>query len=194
MTLYKNKYRIESARCPQWDYTSNGHYFVTICTHNRQHFFGNVIVGKMQLSDIGVIVAQEWQKTPHIRPNVQLDEWVVMPNHFHGIIIINNPEETFRRNVSNTKNETTQPETNNKSRLKPNSLGSIIGQFKSVCTKQIRKIGFTDFCWQTRFHDHIIRDEKSLQRVRQYIINNPAKWELDRNNRTNIRDVPMKSL
>ena len=191
MTLYKNKYRIESARCPHWDYTSNGYYFVTICTHNRQHFFGNVIAGKMQLSDIGVIVAQEWQKTPHLRPNVQLDEWVVMPNHFHGIIIINNPEETFRINNSE-KTFRRNVSKNNKSRLQPNSLGSIIGQFKSVCTKQIRKIGFTDFRWQTRFHDHIIRDEKSLQRIRQYIINNPAKWELDRNNCTNIRDVPTK--
>ena len=100
MTLYKNKYRIESARCPNWDYTSNGYYFVTICTHKRQCFFGNVNAGKMELSDIGFIIAQEWQKTPQIRSNVQLDEWVVMPNHFHGIIIIKNPVETFRRNLA----------------------------------------------------------------------------------------------
>ena len=191
MTLYKNKYRIESARCPNWDYASNGYYFVTICTRNRQCFFGNVNAGKMQLSDIGVIVAQEWHKTPQIRPNVQLDEWVVMPNHFHGIIIIKNPletfrrVETFRRNVSSINNENAPNDNQNKSRLKPNSLGSIIGQFKSVCTKQIWKMGFTDFRWQTRFHDHIIRDEESLYRIRQYIINNPQKWELDRNNPKN---------
>jgi putative transposase len=169
MTLYKNKYRIESARCPNWDYTSNGYYFVTICTHNRQYFFGNVIAGKMQLSNIGLIIAQEWQKTPQIRPNVQLDKWVVMPNHLHGIIIINNHVETFRRNVSTIEN------TKHKPRLQSNSLGSIIGQFKSVCTKQIWKMGFNDFRWQTRFHDHIIRDEESLQRIRQYIMNNPTK-------------------
>ncbi|BAZ44499.1 hypothetical protein NIES4102_15090 [Chondrocystis sp. NIES-4102] len=174
MTLYKNKYRIESARCPNWDYTSEGYYFITICTLNRQCFFGNVNNGIMQLSDIGLIIAQEWQKTPQIRPNVQLDEWVVMPNHLHGIIIIKNPVKTFRRNVST--------DNGNKSRLKSDSLGSIIGQFKSVCTKQIWKMGFNDFRWQPRFHDHIIRDEKSLSRIRQYIVNNPAKWELDRNN------------
>ena len=185
MTLYKNKYRIESARCPYWDYTSDGYYFVTICTRDRQCFFGNVIAGKMQLSDIGLIIAQEWQKTPQIRPNVQLDEWVVMPNHLHGIIIINNPVETFRRNVSTT-NDDRQPK-NNKSRLKPNSLGSIIGQFKSVCTKQIWKMGFNDFRWQPRFHDHIIRDEESLRQIRKYIINNPNQWELDRNNPKNIQ-------
>jgi putative transposase len=179
MTLYKNKYRIESARCPNWDYRSNGYYFVTICTHHHQCFFGDVIAGKMQLSDIGIIIAREWQKTPQIRPNIQLDEWVVMPNHLHGIIIINQPVETFRRNVSTDDND--NPKTNNKPRLKPNSLGSIIGQFKSVCTKQIREMGFTEFRWQNRFHDHIIRDEESLSRIRQYILHNPAKWELDRN-------------
>ena len=187
MTLYKNKYRIESARCPNWDYTSNGYYFVTICTRDRQCFFGDIKAGKMELSDIGSIIAQEWQKTPKIRPNVQLDEWVVMPNHFHGIIIINNPVDTFnnpvdtfRRNASTDRNASTNNK--NKSRLKSNSLGSIIGQFKSVCTKQIWKMGFTDFGWQSRFHDHIIRDEAALSRIRQYIINNPTKWEQDKNN------------
>ncbi len=96
MTLYKNKYRIESAQCSKWDYTSNGYYFVTICTHNRQCFFGQVINGNMQLSQIGTIVAEEWQKTGQIRPNVQLDEWVVMPDHMHGILVINNSVETCR--------------------------------------------------------------------------------------------------
>lgn len=183
MTLYQNKYRVESARHPHWDYTSNGYYFVTICTHNRQHFFGRVIAGKMQLSDIGKIVADEWQKTSQIRSNVKLDEWVVMPNHFHGIIIIDNPAqtfqnpaETFRRNVSNVNSQFNQ--STNKSRLKPDSLGSIIGQFKSVCTKQIRQ-QHPEFRWQTRFHDIIIRNEKSLHNIRRYIINNPAKWSAD---------------
>ncbi|MCA1994636.1 MAG: hypothetical protein LDL41_21715, partial [Coleofasciculus sp. S288] len=101
MTLYKNKYRIESARCQNWDYTSNGYYFVTICTQNREYFFGDVMADKMQLSPIGKIVAEEWQKTAQIRSYIELDEWVIMPNHLHGIIIIKNqpPEETFRWNV-----------------------------------------------------------------------------------------------
>lgn len=185
MSLYNNKYRIESARCSTWDYTSNGYYFVTINTYKHQYFFGNIIAGKMKLSIVGKIVAEEWQKTPQIRHNVQLDEWIVMPNHLHGIIIINNPVETFRRNVS-TKNQPI---------LKPNSLGSIIGQFKSVCTKQIRQQGFTNFRWQTRFYDHIIRDKASLQRIRQYIVDNPAKWELDRNYpQNNHRTTENRSL
>lgn len=198
MTLYKNKYRIESARCQNWDYTSNGYYFVTICTQNRKYFFGDVVADKMQLSPIGKIVAEEWQKTAQIRSYIELDEWVIMPNHLHGIIIIKNQpppplvetprwgvslsqpeEETFHRNVS-TKARTA------KSRLKPKSLGSIIGQIKTVCTKRIWKTGFDDFDWQDRFYDHIIRDDRSLHNIREYIINNPLKWELDKNNPANL--------
>lgn len=100
MTLYKNKYRIESTRCQNWDYTSNGYYFVTICTQNQEYFFGNVVADKIQLSPVGEIVAEEWHKTAQIRSYIELDEWVVMPNHLHGIIIIKNqpppPVETPR--------------------------------------------------------------------------------------------------
>ena len=195
MTLYKNKYRIESARYQNWDYTSNGYYFVTICTYNREYFFGDVVADKMQLSPIGKIVTEEWQKTAQIRSYIELDEWVIMPNHLHGIIIIKNqppplivetprwgvsqqatfhPEETFRWNVST------------KSRLKPKSLGSIIGQIKTACTRRIWEAGFDDFEWQDRFYDHIIRDDESLHYIRQYIINNPLKWELDKNNPANL--------
>jgi REP element-mobilizing transposase RayT len=191
MTRYKNKYRIESARCQNWNYTENGYYFVTICTRDRQCCFGDVIDGKMQLSPIGQIVAEEWQKTEQIRSNVQIDAWVVMPNHLHGIVIIHKPVETlrpdtlvetFRRNVFTDK-----------SRLKPNSLGSIIGQFKSVCTKRIWAAGFPDFGWQTRFHDRIIRDEESASQIREYIINNPARWESDKNNLKNISQLKPRS-
>jgi putative transposase len=175
MTLYKNKYRIESARCPNWDYTSNGAYFITICTKNRQYFFGDVISGTMQLSAIGTIVAQEWQKTAHIRPHVQLDAWVVMPNHLHGIIIITNPVETSR----NAPVETSRRDVSTGARLRSNSLGAIIGQFKSVCTKQIWAAGHVNFAWQTRFHDRIIRDDVTLEVIRAYIASNPQKWHLE---------------
>ena len=90
MTRYKNKYRIESARCSNWDYTSDGYYFVTICTHNRQCFFGDVIAGKMQLSDIGLIIAQEWQKTTQIRSNVQLGKnlYTYQFSQFEGFCVL----------------------------------------------------------------------------------------------------------
>jgi putative transposase len=177
MTLYRNQYRIESARCPNWDYTTNGVYFVTICTRDRVCTLGEVVNGEMLLSMAGAIVAEEWQKTPEIRSNLALDAWVVMPNHFHGIILIHNPSppvETFRRNVSTRE-----------SRLQPNSLGSIIGQFKSICTKRIRASGLTEFGWQTRFYDHIIRDDAATLRIRDYILHNPQTWDLDKHHPPN---------
>ena len=182
MSLFQNQYRIESTRLREWDYSRAGLYFVTICTRDRAHFFGEIVAGEMQLSPIGEIVAEEWQKTPQIRPNVELDASVVMPNHLHGIVGITYQipnVETFRRNVSTDPNAPT-------ARLQPNPLGSIIGQFKSVCTKRIWAAGFRDFAWQTRFYDHIIRDEKSLHKIREYIINNVGRWEQDRNNAANV--------
>jgi len=85
---FKNKYRIESARLRFWDYASSGWYFVTVCTKNKENFFGDVNAGEMYLSEIGKIVSEEWMKTSIIRSNIMLDEWVVMPNHIHGILVI----------------------------------------------------------------------------------------------------------
>ena len=121
-------------------------------------------------------VDDEWNKTIEIRKNVELDYYVVMPNHFHGIIIIKDVE-TSRRDVSKEKLETGHRPVS--THLKPDSLGSVIGQFKSICTKRIRKLGIERFKWQTRFYDHIIRNENDLRRIRTYIQNNPLKWELD---------------
>jgi putative transposase len=98
MTLFKDSYRIESSRLKGWDYSAAGCYFVTICTRDQECWLGNVVDGVMRLSPAGEIVAEEWQKTAAIRENVSLDEWVVMPNHVHGIIIING-EEKPRREV-----------------------------------------------------------------------------------------------
>jgi REP element-mobilizing transposase RayT len=159
ITLYQNKYRIESARHPNWNYSANGWYFITICTHDRQHFFGTIQNGTMQLSSIGQIVAEEWQKTAMIRPYVVLDEWVVMPNHFHAIVGIQNT-----------------------GRLQPKSLGSIVGQFKSICTKRIWATGYPKFAWQPRFHDHIIRNPIAFDRICHYIQTNPKRWKTDKFN------------
>lgn len=134
--------------------------------------FGKINNGKVDLTNEGSIVNEEWIKTGTIRKNVILDEYIVMPNHFHGIIAlekINDQSalETTRRVVS-TKSTT----------LLPNSLGSIIGQFKSKCTKRIWEFNF-DFKWQGRFHDRIIRNEKELDNIRAYIHYNPLKWSDD---------------
>ena len=189
MKLYRAKYRVEPARLNGWDYSSNAYYFVTICTKKWICFFGEVINGTMNLSTIGEIAAEEWQKTEQIRHNVTLDDWVVMPNHIHGIIVIENEiatessdiVETSRWDVSETRHRRVST-----GRLLPNSLGSIIGQFKSVCTKRIRKYELPKFAWQPRFYDHIIRGEESLNKAREYIRNNPLKWEFDKNNPVNL--------
>ena len=88
MTLFKGKYRVESARLRGWDYTSAGWYFVTLCTRNRECVLGEIVNGVVHLSPIGELVAREWLKTEQVRVNVALDEWVIMPNHVHGIIVI----------------------------------------------------------------------------------------------------------
>ena len=182
MTLYKNRYRIESTRLSNWDYSSPAWYFVTICTKDRRTDFGEIIDGSVRLSAIGGIVSDEWQQTANIRPYVDIDEFVVMPNHIHGIVVIkplaNGEEprvETPRRGVSTTP------------RLQKASLGSIIGQFKIACTRRIWAAGFPEFGWQTRFHDHIIRGGRALTAIREYIANNPAKWALDKENPANSR-------
>ncbi len=134
----------------------------------------------MKLTRIGEIVAEEWLKTGEIRSNVELDEWIIMPNHVHLIVVITdiiksfcNNEETPQRGVSTAAAS---------EKWAANTVGSIIGQFKGKCTKRIWAEGFTDFAWQSRFYDRIIRDELVLNKARAYIAANPAHWEQDQGN------------
>jgi REP element-mobilizing transposase RayT len=187
--LYRNKYRVDTARLAHFDYSSPGEYFVTICTEDKICYFGAIANGEMRVSTVGSVVLGEWQQTARVRENVELDAFVVMPNHIHGIIVIKNSlvetigpivshaEETTHRKIETTHRVVS---TRNKSKtLQPNSLGSIVGQFKSVCTKRIRAAGFHDFAWQPGYYDHVIRDEKDLERIREYIMMNPSRWDLD---------------
>ena len=176
MTLFKNKYRVESARLKGYDYSLPGQYFVTICTKGMVEWFGEIVDGVVKRNETGNIVAEEWQKTQEVRKNVLLDEWIIMPNHVHGIICIteSSVETPHRDDV-----ETPHRDVSTMQNWKPNSLGSIINQFKSIATKRIRKIQ-PDFAWQPRFYDRIIRDERGLVAVREYIHNNPIRWEEDR--------------
>lgn len=194
---FKNKYRIKSARLPNWDYGSNGMYFITICTQNREHFFGDIIDGKMQLNEIGELAQKYWNEIPQHFPFVKLGEFVVMPNHTHGILIINKMDddisvtttttvETLRCNAS-TPNAMSSPNPISSSKNqkmanispKPGSISTIIRSYKSVLTKNARLIN-PDFGWQSRFHDHIIRNDKSYQNISNYIINNPINWNEDK--------------
>ena len=158
---FQNKYRIKSTRLQNWDYGSNAVYFVTICSQDREHYFGEITNGIMQLSEIGYLANKYWSEIPEHFPFVELDEFVIMPNHVHGIIVINKPVET-----QNFASLHSQPQ----NRFGPQSknLASIIRGFKIGVTKNARKI-HADFAWQSRFHDHIIRNDESSHKIRNYI-------------------------
>ena len=181
---FRGKYRIESMRLKRWDYSSDGAYFVTVCTRNRECFLGEIVDGKMCYSRMGEIVAREWKNTKNIRSNVELEEWVVMPNHIHGIVIINRLVETHCNASLHIGN--VQKSAANRFGPQSNNLAAIIRGFKGATTKQIHIEGFREFAWQSRFYDHIIRNENELNRVREYIQNNPLQWDQDRNNLENI--------
>jgi hypothetical protein len=186
MTLFRSRYRIETTRLKNHSY-KYGWYFVTICTRHRVQWFGEIRQGKMVLSEAGKIIHNEWMKTASIRSSVTLDAWCIMPDHLHGILIIrrsfnDNGEsvvgggvrgavETPRRGVS-TKYSIKFPPKN----WSPGSLGAIINQFKSICTKRIRDAGFPEFQWQSRYHDRIIRSPGGLNAIRKYICANPEHW------------------
>ncbi len=178
--LYKNKYRITSARHPHWDYRWAAAYFITICTDGRLPFFGNIQNGFMCINPIGTIVYNEWVQTPVIRPdmNLSLGEFVVMPNHFHGILIIGENEYNLQRNAQR-RDAMHCVSTLRAFGPQRKNVSSILRGFKSAVTKQARQIT-PDFKWQARFHDHIIRDDASFQRISNYINNNPANWGKDK--------------
>lgn len=180
MDKYKNKYRIQSTRLAQWDYRWDGSYFITICTADCTHFFGDIGNGIMELNDIGQLAHQFWMKIPQHFPFVHLGNIVVMPNHVHGVLIIDKTTsvETLQFNVSSTTT-TNENEQMSKISPKPGSISTIIRSYKSVVTKHARKIN-DNFKWQPRFHDHIIRNAQSFETIQQYIKANPKKWEEDK--------------
>jgi REP element-mobilizing transposase RayT len=173
---FKSRYRIPSTRLRSWDYRWPGIYCVTICTHGRLRWFGEVVEDRMVLSAEGRVVEEEWRKIPGIYPHVQLDEWIVMPDHLHGILSFQNSP---LQNLSHAPARTLQSQ----------SLGATIAQFKSTATKRIRMdLKRPDFAWQTRFYDTVLREPADLDRMRVYIRENPARWAAKSN--PNGRDVP----
>lgn len=182
--LYQDRYNIKSARLPGHDYASSGFYFVTICTHERVEYFGDVLidndgVASVALSDAGKIIRDELLKTVQIRPNVELDEWIIMPNHIHVIFVINDVERGFVETCGRMSLQGNR--TNQFSKPISGSLSMIVGNFKAMVTKRCRENGL-DFAWQRLFYDHIIRNETALHKIRAYIKNNPQMWNRDRNN------------
>lgn len=201
MEKFQNKYRIQSARLQGYDYGANGAYYVTICTKNRKCLFGEIVetgncpsqsnihahIGtdihpetdthpetdnysetdnypSLRATGIGQIAIDFWNDIPNHYPFVELDEFVIMPNHIHGILFFNKPDK------NDWKPNQFGPQSQN--------LGAVIRAYKSS-VKRYANQNHIEFGWQPRFHDHIIRDDRSLNAIRQYIITNPDNWLLD---------------
>lgn len=179
---FKDKYRVESTRLSNRDYASNGLYFVTICTNNRQYFFGDIIDGQVEYSPIGQIAEKYWAEIPQHSKYTYVDSYVIMPNHVHGIVVLDKPDNVETQEFASLNCD----KSNKFGPLKRNSLQSIIHSYKSAVTRWCRKNGHEHFGWQERFYEHIIRADDSVDRIRDYITCNPAKWESDKNNPANL--------
>lgn len=153
--------RRPSLRLPHYDYALPGGYFVTICTHHRACFFGQVLNGSLALAPGGQMVQDAWEELPERFPHLALGAFIVMPNHVHGILLLQ--DEVFGV-----------------------SLGQIVGAFKSITTHRyilgVKRSGWPRFdgrLWQDNYFEHVIRNEEAMDRIREYIVSNPASWETD---------------
>ena len=165
-----------SIRLPHYDYAQPGGYFITLCTQNRACLFGDIINGKMVLNDAGIMVEKYGNEIPQHFHNVILDEHAIMPNHFHGIIMI--VGAGLSRPILNNGREGNEGRED-----RAPTVGNIVAYFKYQSTKHINIIhngGFQKL-WQRNYYERVIRGEKELFEMRQYIINNPANWEMDEN-------------
>ena len=184
-----------SIRLRGYDYSRSGAYYVTLCTQDRACLFGEVVDGDMQVNDAGCMVSDAWHSLSDRFPNIDLDAFVVMPNHVHGIIVITN--DAMPVNDGNIVGAGLVPALDvvpvndgATTRVAP-TLGDVIGAYKSVVTVQyaraVKTHGWTPFrkrLWQRNYHEHVIRNADSLNRIRQYILDNPRRWNEDRYNPT----------
>ena len=206
-----------SIRLQGYDYSQPGAYFLTLCTENRECLFGDVVDGVMVLNEVGQIVEDAWLDTPALRPNVELDAFVVMPNHFHAIAVIVEVGQTPAIDGTDAGNTDAgrggwagrgvlqyaptppapgrpipaQAATPRAFRSPSQTIGAIVRGFKGVTTKQINPLRFGGVSqyaptnapvWQRNYYEHIIRNERELNRIREYIEQNPARWATDEEN------------
>ncbi|MBC7234050.1 MAG: transposase [Chloroflexi bacterium] len=191
--------RRRSIRLKGYDYSQSGAYFVTICVQDRTCLFGEVINGEMRLNEWGQVVQAAWQDLPNHLSHVQLDEFVVMPNHVHGIIMITDDADhvgagskpTLRAGSKPTPRAGLEPAPTTTTTVctdadtrKRHGLPEIVRQFKTFSARRINECRHTPGSpvWQRNYYEHVIRDEEDLQRIRQYIVDNPANWAKDEDN------------
>ncbi len=192
----------QSIRLPQYDYSSEGYYFITLCARERENLFGEIIDDKMILNSLGKIIREEWVSLVcYYNGRVLLDIFVIMPNHFHAIIILNPDIKNIARatlavarDVTNRVNIIQKRQAPYRAGASPApTLGHIVGSFKSRCFQKwrlyVENNNLYDMSlkiWQRNYYEHIIRDEKDYENIWQYIEYNPAKWAWDRNNPKNF--------
>lgn len=180
-----NKYCIKSNRLKWYDYSLGWAYFITICTKYREDCFWEIVSGQSVLNDIGNVVKNEILNIPKFRKNVELDEFIIMPNHIHLILFLFDGRDVSLKHLNETdiKNENQIFTAQYFSEISPKkwTVGNIVKLFKWYSKKKINALYSSDFVWQSNFYDHIIRNEKELYKIRQYIINNPLKYEIEKN-------------
>ena len=165
-----------TTRLKHYDYRQPGAYYITICTFKRMCVFGKIANNKMVLNEYGLLVNDEWNKTFELRENLVKDEFIVMPNHIHGILWINDSTSGTARRAPTFGDSL------------PDSLASIVGSFKSAVTRKINKMRLSPAkpVWQRNYYEHVIRKDESLDQIREYILNNPVNWATDPNNPASI--------
>jgi REP element-mobilizing transposase RayT len=193
MRFDPEKHHRRSIRLKGYDYAQVGAYFLTIVAQDRACLFGEVADGEIRLNDVGHMVHQEWTNLPNRFLNIDLDAFIVMPNHIHGIIVITdvdpvNPVDPVGAGLVPAQHDNAAITSGATTRVAP-TVGGIVGAFKSVTTVRyihgVKHDGWLPFrgrLWQRNYYEHIIRDEESLNRIRGYIVNNPLQWPLDREN------------
>jgi len=178
MGRHRERHRRRSIRLKDYDYAQDGAYFVTVCTDEKRCIFGDIVDGQMRLNSLGCIVRDEWLKTANLRKYVTLDEFIVMPNHMHGIIFI------ACRGVLQYA-----PTTRIEFRSPAQTIGAIVRGFKSAVTKRINELRGSPGVpiWQRNYYEHVIRNDDDLNEIRYYISDNPLKWHLDKENPNTLR-------
>ena len=186
MKIFKEK---KQHRYKGYNYSLPGAYFVTICTWNKQPFFGDMINGGMVLSEVGLLADRYLREIPDHFPFIKLDEHIIMPDHVHGIIwILENSGNSGESGSTKFCVPTSRTGYQNKFGPQSKNLSSIIRGFKIGVTKYA-KINDLDFAWQSRFYDRIIRNDAELDRIRLYIRKNPANWEREKNRPENFNKL-----
>ena len=182
-------YKRKTHRLANWDYGSDGVYFITICCFDKQSYLGTVCNKKVVLSEIGAISSSYWLEIPDHFPHVKLDEFIIMPNHVHGIIILDKTIALKRHEALQVQSDDSVVPFNGISPMQgptknincfsqpiKNSLSVILNQYKSSVKRWCNKNGFIKFQWQSRFYDQILHNENALEKVREYIHSNPENW------------------